>query len=29
MKNLPEVELIGVKTIEDALEKGIKENMNA
>jgi len=29
IKNLPEVELIGVKRIEDALEKGIKENMNA
>ena len=29
IKNLPEVELIGVKRVEDALEKGLKENMNA
>jgi len=29
IKNLPEIELIEVKTIEDALEKGIKENINA
>jgi DNA repair protein RadA/Sms len=27
--DLPEVELIGVKRIEDALEKGIEENVNA
>ena len=27
--NLPKVELIGVKRVEDALEKGMKENINA
>jgi DNA repair protein RadA/Sms len=29
IKNLPEIELIEVKTIEDALAEGIKENINA